>query len=70
MAEEEAQVEGRVARVGALEVEQDQPAGVDQDVLGAEVAEDQRPLGLGQVHRGDQVVDPRGEVGWARAIVR
>src|SRR3954451_23256505 len=44
MREEETQVEGRVAGVGALEVQQDQAVGVDQDVLRAEVAEDERPL--------------------------
>ena len=72
MAQEEAEVERRVAGVGALEVEQDQPAGVDQDVLGAEVAQDERPLAPGHVHRGDQRVDPRGEVGMGprdRAVV-
>ena len=72
MAEEEAEVERRVAGVGALEIQEDQAAGVDQDVLGAEVAQDECALGSGNVHRGDQGVDPRGDAGMGagdRAVV-
>ena len=62
MGQEEAEVEGRVAGVGAFEVEQDEPAGMHQDVLGAEVAEDQRALVVRPIHRGDERLDPRRQV--------
>ncbi len=70
VAQEEAEVEGRVAGVGAFEVEQDEAAGVHQDVLGAEVAEDQRALVVRPIHRGDQRIDARGQVRMRRATVR
>ena len=62
MTQEEPQVEGRVARVRAFEVEQDQASGVHQDVLRAEVAQDERSLVGGPIHGGDQGIDARGQV--------
>ena len=47
-----------VAGVGAFEVEQNQPVLVHQDVLGAEVAEDERSLVFRDLHRGDERIRP------------
>ena len=44
MAQEEPQVERRVARVGTLEIQENQSARVDENVLGAEVAQNERSL--------------------------
>ena len=60
MAQEEAEIERGIAGVGALEIQEDQTARVDQDILGAEVAQDQRAMGLWhRFHRGDHRLDPR-----------
>ena len=72
MAEEEAEVEGRVAAWAHSKSSRINPPAMDQDVLGAEVAQDERALVSADVHRGDQVLDPRSEVGMGpggRAVV-
>ena len=61
MAQEEAEVEAGVARMGAFEVEEDQAAGVDQDVLGTEITQDQCPIARRPIHAGDQGLDPGRE---------
>ncbi len=71
MTQEEPQVERRVARMRTLEIQENQSARVDEDVLGAEVAQDERSLVCGPIHRGDQGIDARGDVlVGTRAVVR
>ena len=74
MGQEEAQVEGRIAGVGAFEIEEDQAVGVHQDILRAEVAQDERPLIDGEPSHGrDEVLDARSQVRMAtgdRPIIR
>ncbi len=71
--EKEAQIKGRVAAMSAFEIEQDESLAMDQDVLGTEVAQHERAFRRADVHRGDQLLDPRSNVGMSLgggAIVR
>ena len=70
MTQEKPQVERRVARVGALEIEQNQAVRVHKDVLGAEVAQNERSLVGGALHRRYQGVNAPATSGWALAAVR
>ena len=64
------EIKSGVARMSTLEVQENQSSGVDEDVLGAEVAQDERSLVRRPVHRGDQGVDGGASVRMARAAVR
>ena len=71
MGQEEPQVERRVAGMRRIRSRAESgPCLMHEDVLGAEVAQDERSLVVGPVHGGDQGVDARREVGMRRAIVR
>ncbi len=72
MGEEEAQVECGVACVRAFKIEQNEAVVMHQDVLRAEVAQDERSFCFRQVHRCDERVDLRFQVGvgaGGRAII-